>query len=120
MLPVEDVEWTMTANPAMQIMVLMGDPRGDGPYLMLIKVAPGTEIPPHSHPDEWRHSVVLSGTIHFGQGETWDDGALVALAPGSFWTEAPGSPHFIRLGEDGAIALLTADGPTGMTPVSTD
>jgi len=119
-LPVDDIEWSMTGNPAMQVMVLTGDPCGDGPYSMLIKVAPATEIPHYSHPDEWRHSVVLSGSVRFGQGETCDDEALVALAPGSFSTQAPGSPRFIRVGEDRAIALLTANGPTGMTPVSTD
>jgi quercetin dioxygenase-like cupin family protein len=84
---------------------------------MIIKVPAGTKIPPHSHPDRWRNSVILSGTLYFAFGDKWDDAKLQAFTPGSFWTEPPGSDHFAWAKDSEVIAMVTAMGPSGRTPV---
>ena len=61
---------------------------------------------------------MISGTIHFGFGNTWDEAALKAFTPGTIWTEPPGANHFVWAKDGEVIAMLTAMGPTGSIPVA--
>jgi hypothetical protein len=116
----EDVQWRVMNPAGVEGAILSGDPASGGVYTMLLKVPEGTRIPPHTHADAWRQSVILQGTFHFAFGTEFDADALIPMGPGTFWTEAPDQPHFgeIRVGEGEVIALLTAMGPTSTDPVA--
>ena len=49
--------------------ILYGDPAKATVYVTRTKFPAGIKVLPHTHPDEWRTVVVLSGTIYFGLGE---------------------------------------------------
>ena len=70
---------------------------------------------PHTHPDEWRTAVVLSGTIYFGLGDKWDEAKLQPRPAGTFFTEAKGAPHFIWAKDGEVIVQITGMGPSGTT-----
>lgn len=113
----DDVQWRAMGPPGMEVAVLTGDPMAEGVYTMLIKVPAGMRLPPHTHADAWRHSVVVSGTLLFGIGETFDEAAMRELPQGSFWTEHADVAHFAWARDGEVIGLLTAMGPSGTTPV---
>ena len=111
----DDAPWRQVNDAGMEVALLSGDPTAEGVYSMLIKLPAGVKLPVHVHADAWRHSVVLSGTLYFGFGDTWDEEALVAYGPGDFWTEAPNDPHFAWTKDGEVVGFLTAMGPTGTT-----
>ena len=115
---IDKATWRPMGTAGMAVSVVHGDPSVAGPYTMLIKIPAGMKIPPHSHADRWRTSVVISGTIYFGLGNTWDEAALKPFAPGTIWTEPPGANHFLWAKDGEVITMLTAMGPTGNIPVA--
>lgn len=96
--------------------VLKGVPSATGLYTILLTIPPHTRIAAHDHPDD-RIATVVSGTWYFGYGSKFDERALKALPPGSFYTEPPGQPHFARTGDTTVVLQITGVGPTGTTYV---
>jgi len=78
-----------------------------------VKIQAGFKVPPHWHPEFPRTAVVLSGTLYFGRGDTWDESKLEARPAGTFFTEAPKQPHFVWAKDGEVIIQITAMGPTG-------
>ena len=108
------LEWKAPAiSPGPQTAVLYGDPSKPGVYVMRVKIPAGFKIMPHTHPDEWRTEVVLSGTQYFGVGEKWDESKLKSLPAGTFFAEPKGTPHFAWAKDGEVIVQITAMGPTG-------
>lgn len=93
---------------------VVGDGNSEGLYTLVFSLGPGTEIPPHSHPDA-RSCFVLSGNWYFGYGETFDEDALQMLPPGSNYTEPAGQAHFAATRDTAIMVECTAVGPTGTT-----
>jgi len=96
--------------------VLKGKPSSKGLYTILLTVPAHTSIAAHDHPDD-RVATVISGTWYFGYGKKFDERALKALPPGSFYTEPPGETHFARTGDTAVVLQITGVGPTGTTYV---
>jgi quercetin dioxygenase-like cupin family protein len=82
-----------------------------GPYVYRVKFPKGRIVQAHSHPDD-RTYTVLEGTWYIGWGETYDDLKLIALTPGSFYTEPAGVAHFVATPDGEAIVQVTGTGPT--------
>ena len=82
-----------------------------GPYVYRVKFPQGRVVQAHSHPDD-RTYTVLEGTWYIGWGEKYDDQKLVALTPGSFYTEPAGVAHFVATPDGEAIVQVTGTGPT--------
>jgi pimeloyl-ACP methyl ester carboxylesterase/uncharacterized RmlC-like cupin family protein len=97
-----------------QTRVLRGDPTRSGLYTIQLEVPANTRIEAHQHPDD-RVATVISGTWYFGYGDRFDEKALKALMPGSFYVEVPREPHFARTGDTAVIVQITGVGPTGTT-----
>mgnify|MGYP006295175139 FL=1 len=112
-----DIAWRAAGASGMEIAILTGDPSVAGPYTFMVRVPQGTVIPPHSHPDVWRHSTILSGTLMWAFGDTFDEAAMTALPPGSFWTEPANANHYGWARDGDVVAVGTAMGPSGMVPV---
>ena len=72
---------------------------------------------PHTHPDEWRTVVVLSGTHYFGLGDTWDESKFKAYPTGTFFSEPKGAPHFVWAKDGEVMIQFTAMGPTAITRI---
>ena len=114
----DDVPWpsaraagTGTSGAAgIETVVLKGDPARPGLYTLLLRGGPNLRIQPHSHGDD-RVATVVKGTWYFGYGATFDEGALRALPPGSFYTEPPNVPHFAMTKEE-VVLQITGFGPS--------
>ena len=91
--------------------VLKGDPARPGLYTISITVPPNTNIAAHTHRDD-RTATVVAGLWHFGYGPVAKEDATRSLAPGSFYTEPAGDPHFAWTGSEGATVYITGIGPS--------
>ena len=113
-----DIVWKPAATGAgPATAVLYGDPTKPGPYVLRAKFAAGSKSMPHSHPDEWRTGVVLSGIYYFGIGEQWDETKLRAYPAGTFFSEPKGTPHFVWAKDGEVIVQFTGMGPSGTTSI---
>ena len=92
---------------------LYGDPSKPVVYVTRRKFPAGLKVMPHTYPDEWRTVVVLSGTIYFGLGETWDENRLKPYPTGTFFSEPKDIPHFVWAKDGEVIVQVTGLGPTG-------
>jgi pimeloyl-ACP methyl ester carboxylesterase/quercetin dioxygenase-like cupin family protein len=90
---------------------LIGDPAEPGPYAIEIRVPAHTQIAAHTHRDD-RLAIVVSGVWNFGYGEKVDAAKVEVLAPGGFYTEPAGEPHFAFTAAEPATVYVTGYGPT--------
>lgn len=110
-------ELTWTADPrGYQQAEIVGDPTKPGMYLLRVKFPSGLRIEPHFHPDE-RIVTVLSGTVHVGYGEQFDEGSMRAIPAGGVWTEPARQPHFAWAKHGEVVLEVVGNGPSGTTPV---
>ena len=108
----EDVQFPEMPQGSPRTVTLLGNPKAEGLYVTRTFIPKGKQIIPHSHVDS-RTVVVLSGTCYYGLGEEFDESHLVALPPGSFFTEPAGVPHFTWAKEGDVVLQTTAMGPSG-------
>ncbi len=72
-----------------------------------VRIAPGTELPPHGHAKGYRLVTVISGTLLLGFGDTFDAAALKPLPPGSVFSEPAGHKHFARTLSEAVVLQIT-------------
>jgi quercetin dioxygenase-like cupin family protein len=109
----DQLKW-VTDPRGYQQAVIVGDPAKPGMYAAHIRFPVNLRIAPHFHPDE-RIVTVLSGTVHFGYGERFDESRLRALPAGSVWTEPAGQPHFAWVKDGEVVLQVIGIGPSGTT-----
>jgi quercetin dioxygenase-like cupin family protein len=113
-----DVRWKPDPRAAgAQEAVLVGDPTQGGFYVLRVKVARGSRIAPHTHPD-MRYATVLSGTLMLGFGNRFDPAALRPYAAGTLLVIPAHAPHFLSGDKGEAVVQFHGMGPTGSTPVT--
>jgi len=110
----DQLRWVAGGN-GIQTATVLGDPSKPGVYVTRLRFAKGTRIAAHLHPDE-RVAVVLSGSMYFGYGDTFDESALVHMVPGSTWTEPPKTAHFAFAQDEDVVIQVTGIGPSGTMP----
>lgn len=113
----QEIPYKAPAPSGAQSAVLYGDPTKAGVYVMYLKIPAGFKAMPHSHSDQWRTSVVLSGTLYYGVGDKWDESKLKAYPAGTFFTEPPGVNHFVWVKDGEVVAEVTGMGPSRVIPV---
>jgi quercetin dioxygenase-like cupin family protein len=107
---------TDPAHAGYETAVVVGDPTKQGVYTVHTKLPPNTTIVPHTHGEKWRVATVLSGTLYYAQGATFDEQKLRALPPGSVIVEPAHVPHFART--KGPVLLhITGEGPGSTSAV---
>lgn len=114
-----DIDWKAgppSLPPGAQFALLEGDPSEAGYFALQLKMPDGYVIPPHSHAVQERVTV-LKGLFHLGQGEAVDRAATQALAPGSYFSLAPGMNHYAVM-EGETVVQLTSIGPWQITYVN--
>jgi quercetin dioxygenase-like cupin family protein len=112
----DQIEWKAPAvSPGPSTAALYGDPSKPSVYVARTKLPAGFKFLPHTHPDEWRTVVVLSGTLYFGLGDKWDEGKLKTYPTGTFFSEPKNTPHFVWAKDGEVIIQVTGMGPSGTT-----
>ena len=99
-----------------RLAVLEGDPSKAGPFTMRLSMPAGYRNPPHFHAAD-EHVTVISGAFQVGMGETFDEGKLSTLPPGTFGVIPPGMRHFARADQP-TVVQLHGMGPWGLTYVN--
>jgi hypothetical protein len=90
---------------------LIGDSTQPGPCVQRVRYPPNFGNPPDSHPEE-RTYTVISDTWYVGWGTRLDEAKLLALPPGSFYTEPANVPHFVLSKGEPVVVQISGVGPT--------
>ena len=108
MQTLENAQWgdaPPLVPPGAKIVVLDGNPGGDGtPYAVWLKFPARYRIPPHSHPKA-EHVTVLQGALFLGMGEKFDQSAGKPLPVGGFTTMPTGMNHYAYTEKEVVILL---------------
>jgi quercetin dioxygenase-like cupin family protein len=111
-----EIAYSQAAGGMPQIAVLYGDPNKAEFFVARMKFPAGFKVEPHTHPEGIRTLTVLSGTLYFGFGPTFDETKVEAFPPGTFFTELPTTPHFVWAKDGEVVLQVSGIGPTGFTP----
>ncbi|MGH6815965.1 MAG: cupin domain-containing protein [Hyphomicrobiaceae bacterium] len=98
-------------TPGVEVADLVGDAAKTGPYVQRVKIPPNFVVQAHSHPED-RTYTVISGTWYVGWGDKYDPAKLIALPPGSFYTEPANVPHFVATKGEAVVFQISGNGPT--------
>jgi quercetin dioxygenase-like cupin family protein len=115
----DQLEWTDVASlpPGAKIAVLEGDLSKAEPFTMRVQFPPNYTIPLHTHPTVERVTV-LSGTLHFGVGDTFDREKAQALPPGTLAVMDSGVSMYGFTGEEPVVIQVNGSGPWGIEYVN--
>lgn len=90
-----DLKWTPIIKGC-DLASVSGDFKADGaPYVLRIRCADGTKVPPHWHPAD-ENITVLKGTFLVGMGESFDEAKLMTMNVGNFTIVPKEMRHFAR------------------------
>jgi len=114
----DQLKWSAPATlmKGAEVAVVSGDPSKETPYVIRMRLPDAFKILPHTHPND-ESVTVLSGMLHTGMGDTFDEKATEPVGPGGFVKRPKGMAHFIWVSED-TILQLHGVGPTGITYVN--
>ncbi len=113
-------EMTFVPDPAhagYATAVVVGDPAQAGVYAVQTRLPANLRIEPHTHGERWRVATVLSGTLYYGTGATFDETKLKALPPGSVVVEPKGAPHFALTRGEPVLLNIVGEGPAATIAV---
>src|SRR5205085_12370819 len=92
-----------------QLAVLAGDPGGQGPFVVRLKLPAGYAVPAHHHPTP-ESVTVLSGTFNIGMGDKLDKKHGQALKPGGFFS-VPANMNHYAWASGAAVIQIHGNGP---------
>jgi quercetin dioxygenase-like cupin family protein len=95
--------------PGSTIAVLSGDPSQPGPFALRAKLPAGYRVPPHWHPSAEQITIV-SGTVAFGMGDTFDAAAMKELPAGGYAVMPAEMRHYVEA-RTAAVIEVHAMGP---------
>ena len=115
----EKINWLPFAAfpPQARLAILVGDPKGAGPYVVRVKLPAGVKLMPHVHPED-RIYTVISGIFYIGIGTKFDASKLKAYPPGSVVVLPGNTPHFHWAKSGEYVTQVTANGPLGISYVN--
>lgn len=102
---------TVPQVPGLESKWLVGTGADSSLYLLRVRLAPGTRLPPHTHPDS-RFTQVLSGTLYVGFGRTFDTTAVRSIPAGAVFVTPAGTPHFVWARDGDVEYQESGEGPT--------
>lgn len=97
-----------------KIMVIEGDLKKAGPYVIRVKFSPGTMSMPHFHPED-RLCTVIKGTWWSGTGPEFRPMATEPLPAGSYMKHPAGEVHYDGARDEEVIVQIAGIGPSGAT-----
>jgi anti-sigma factor ChrR (cupin superfamily) len=120
MVSPSDVKWgpgPPSLPPGAQMAVLDGDPAMAGkPFVIRAKFPDGYRVQPHWHPAD-ENVVVLSGSFSVGIGDKFDEGSMMALAPGGY-AKMPKMTHHYATAKGETVIQVHGMGPFAVTYVN--
>ena len=119
MLAPSAVKWAApppSLPPGAHFAVVAGDPSQAQPFVIRLRVPAGYRIPPHCHPTA-ENVTVLSGTVAFGKGDTFDEAAMQDLPAGGF-SVMPAEMHHYSMAKTDAIVQVHGMGPFAVNYVN--
>jgi quercetin dioxygenase-like cupin family protein len=110
----EELAWAAapSVGPGAEIAVIEGPLNKAVPFTFRLRMPANTRIAPHIHP-AYERVTVLSGTLHFAHGDSFDAARTIALTPGSVAIMPPGAPMFGYTKEE-TVIQLHGTGPWGL------
>jgi len=102
--------------PGVKFVVLYGEPKKEGVYVVRAKFSPNTMSRPHWHPDA-RYVTVISGTWWGGTGDSFDPDLTVPIKAGGFAVHTAGEVHYDGAKDEEVVVQIIGVGPSGTTPV---
>jgi hypothetical protein len=113
-----DLQWVdVPSLPAgAKLAVIEGPITEAVPFTFRVKFPANFKVPPHWHPATERVTL-LSGTLHLGVGDTFDQANAKALPAGSISIMEPKMHHFAWASEE-TVFQLSGMGPWGITYVN--
>jgi anti-sigma factor ChrR (cupin superfamily) len=95
--------------PGAKMAVLDGDPGKKGSFTVRLQTQDGYKIPPHTHPSTERVTVI-SGVLHLGMGDKFDQAGTREMSAGGFAVLPNGMSHFVwTTGE--TVVQIHSEGP---------
>jgi quercetin dioxygenase-like cupin family protein len=91
--------------------VLSGPLDKPAPYVLRVRLGPGGQVSPHTHPDT-RYVTVLSGEYSAGKGDTVSPANETELPVGSYMVIPAGVPHYSIARKGEAVYQEYGVGPT--------
>jgi anti-sigma factor ChrR (cupin superfamily) len=118
MVSPKDLKWADVPSlpPGAKIAVLEGPMNEAKPFTIRLKFPANYKIPPHFHTGI-EHVTVLSGTLHMGLGDKFDEKKGTALGAGHFGMMQPNTKHYAWTKEE-TIAQIHGTGPWTVTYVN--
>jgi hypothetical protein len=115
MVTPDNLQWTDAPSlpKGAKLAVIEGPITEAVPFTFRVKFPANTKVPPHWHPAIERVTV-LSGTLHLGVGDTFDEAKMKALPAGSISIMEPKMHHFAWASEE-TVVQLSGMGPWGIT-----
>ncbi|HSF30415.1 MAG TPA: cupin domain-containing protein [Candidatus Tectomicrobia bacterium] len=109
-----DLTWADVPSlpPGAKIAVIQGPLNEAVPFTFRLKVPAGYKIPVHTHP-AIEHVTVMSGTLYFAGGDTFDEASVKTLTPGSVVVMPAGHPMYGWTKEE-TIIQVHGVGPWGI------
>ena len=81
------------------------------PYVIRAKFSDGYRVAPHWHPAD-ENIVVLSGSFSVGTGDTFNEGTMMALAPGGY-AKMPKEVHHYAMAKGETVIQIP-----GLPPIT--
>jgi quercetin dioxygenase-like cupin family protein len=115
----DGVNWLPSPVTGLHVANLLGHPQEPGPFVIRVKLLPGTKVMPHTHSQASSYTV-LSGDWTIGFGPTFDPARLRTFPPGSFYRLPADLPHFHLAGAAETVVQIESVGPSVMEFVTGD
>lgn len=94
------------------LVVLEGDPKKSGFFVMRLKLPAGSKIPTHTH-NTVERVTIISGKLNLAKGEKAENPKV--LPAGSYFSFPPGTLHNAWVDEDTVVQIST-EGPWTFDP----
>jgi quercetin dioxygenase-like cupin family protein len=100
----DELTWKEGPIPKTQIVILDGDPKKKGFFVMRIKLPAGTKIPPHVH-DNIERVTVISGEFNLAMGHKPENPTV--LPAGSYFSLPSGTLHNAWVDQETVLQIST-------------
>jgi hypothetical protein len=107
-----DIKWVRDrVEPAVESVILLGDPSQPGPFVLRVRAQGEVKVMPHTHPVD-RTYTVLAGEWKLGFGKAYDPAKLMTFPAGSIYRLPADVAHFQATGPGETIVQIHAVGPS--------
>ena len=89
----DQFKWSRNPATGSELAPVMGDGRQPGPFIVRVRYPAGLKSMPHSHPADV-HVTVISGTLRYAEGKTFDETKFKDYPAGSFLVIPANVPHY--------------------------